>query len=318
MPRRRSAVASSARVRGRTASCRRHISRARSASSARSTGRSASREPSPLVPPAALLPTARAAVDPRASGGTPLAVPDPPPAVLPAVPPPARDIPPAVPDTSPGVADALAIAPSARRCRGGDASHPRPVRPRRRPVICSSGTAESSGSAEQRGGSWLVEPDAVHEHRPSEVDRREVAAVGSVLRLPDAELLQDLLLDLGSDIGVAGQEVAGVLLALAQLVALVGVPGPGLADDALLDADVDQRTLTRDALAVEDVELGLLEGRRALVLHDLHAGPVADDLRTVLEALDTAYVQSDRGVELQRPATGGGLRTAEEDTHLLP
>src|SRR5690606_24694940 len=91
-----------------------------------------------------------------------------------------------------------------------------------------------------------------------------------------------------------------------------------LADDALLDADVDQRTLTRDALAVEDVELGLLEGRRALVLHDLHAGPVADDLRTVLEALDTAYVQSDRGGELQRPATGGGLRTAEEDTHLLP
>ena len=42
------------------------------------------------------------------------------------------------------------------------------------------------------------------------------------------------------------EEGAGVLLALPELVALVRVPGTGLADDALLHPDVDERTLARD------------------------------------------------------------------------
>jgi hypothetical protein len=46
------------------------------------------------------------------------------------------------------------------------------------------------------------------------------------------ELLLDLLLDLVGQVGVVAQEVAGVLLALAELVALVGVPSAGLADEA--------------------------------------------------------------------------------------
>src|SRR5215831_13049613 len=48
-----------------------------------------------------------------------------------------------------------------------------------------------------------------------------------------AELLLDLLLDLVGQVGVVAQEGAGVLLALSQLVALVGVPGAGLAHDPL-------------------------------------------------------------------------------------
>ena len=46
-----------------------------------------------------------------------------------------------------------------------------------------------------------------------------------------------------ADVGVVAQEVPRVLLALAELVALVGVPGAGLAHDALLHAEVDQAAL---------------------------------------------------------------------------
>src|SRR5690606_35590884 len=94
--------------------------------------------------------------------------------------------------------------------------------------------------------------------------------LGSVLA--DAERAQDLLLDLSGEVRVVLEELAGVLLALAQLVSLVGEPGAGLADHAVLDAEVDQAALAGDALAVEDVELGLLEGRGHLVLDDLDAG----------------------------------------------
>src|SRR5690606_30680439 len=81
----------------------------------------------------------------------------------------------------------------------------------------------------------------------------------------DAQLLLDLLLDLQGHVGVVPQEVAGVLLALAELGALVGVPGAGLAHDAVLHAQVDQAALAGDADAVQDVELGLLERRGGLV-----------------------------------------------------
>src|SRR5258708_6494998 len=58
-----------------------------------------------------------------------------------------------------------------------------------------------------------------------------------------AELLLDLLLDLVGEVGVIAQEVAGVLLALPELVALVGVPVAGLTHDRLLDTEVDQPAL---------------------------------------------------------------------------
>src|SRR5581483_5847482 len=106
------------------------------------------------------------------------------------------------------------------------------------------------------------------------LDRR----TGLVDARPDAQLLLDPLLDLVGEVGVVAQEVADVLLALAELIGVVGVPGAGLADQPLLDADVDERTLPADALAVDDVELGLLERRGHLVLHNLRAGPVADRL----------------------------------------
>src|SRR5207244_10664094 len=78
--------------------------------------------------------------------------------------------------------------------------------------------------------------------------------------------------------------------------------------DALLYAEVDQAAFAADPGAVEDVEFGHLEWRRHLVLHDLDTGPVADRVGAVLERLDPAHVQPDRGVELERLAAAGRLR----------
>ena len=129
--------------------------------------------------------------------------------------------------------------------------------------------------------------------------------------------LADPLGDLDHDLGVLGQERLGVLPTLAELLALVGVPGARLLDDAEVDADVEQRALAADALAVHDVELGLPERRGHLVLHDLDPGAVADDLDAVLDGLDAADVEPDRRVELQRPAAGRGLGRAEHHADLL-
>src|ERR1043165_6941405 len=96
-------------------------------------------------------------------------------------------------------------------------------------------------------------------HYLLELDRRGGSLLFGVEGGADAELVLDALLDLVRDVRVVQQELAGVLLALAQLVALVGVPGARLADDALIHTHVDERALAGDALAVEDVELGLLE-----------------------------------------------------------
>ena len=71
----------------------------------------------------------------------------------------------------------------------------------------------------------------------------------------------------------------------------------------MLDAEIEQAARGRDPLAELDVELGLAEGRRDLVLDDLHADAVADRLGALLEGLDAADVQALGGVELQRATT---------------
>src|SRR6185312_17012986 len=96
--------------------------------------------------------------------------------------------------------------------------------------------------------------------RPSEVDRCRHRRVDVDPR-PDPELLLDPLLEFLGDVRVLLEEGPDVLLALTQLFAVVGVPGAGLADDALLHTHVDERALPGNALPVDDVELGLLERR---------------------------------------------------------
>src|SRR5205814_2334375 len=69
--------------------------------------------------------------------------------------------------------------------------------------------------------------------------------------------------------------------------------------------------------AVDDVEFGLLERGRDLVLDDLDADAVAVGLDAFLERLDPADVEPDRRVELQRAAARGRLRVPEHDADLL-
>src|SRR3954447_8931807 len=147
----------------------------------------------------------------------------------------------------------------------------------------SSGSPGAAGRRGRGTGAVLSEIDRRRHH----VDRCALVDASA-----DAQLLLDLLLDLVGEVGVVAQEVADVLLALPELIGLVGVPGAGLLHDPLLDADIDQRALTADALAVHDVELGLLERRRDLVLHDLHPGAVTDRVATVLQRLDAPDVEA--------------------------
>src|SRR5579875_3136463 len=219
-------------------------------------------------------------------------------------------------------------------------------RPRLRGTTCASGYAAGHpGTGRGPGGTGPVGPvgrrGPVGPARPAHPGcgwaggrggagggspARSGGALGAVRRRasirvrprPDTELLLDLLLDLAGEAGIVAQEVAGVLLALAELVALVGVPGPGLAHDPMLDAEVDEAALPADPDAVEDVELRAPEGRAQLVLHDLDAGPVADGLGAVLESLDPAHVEPHGRVELERLPARGGLWGAEHHADLFP
>ena len=132
----------------------------------------------------------------------------------------------------------------------------------------------------------------------------------------DGEVGEDLRLDLLRHVGVLAQELLGVLAALADALAVEGEPGAALLDRAALGAEVDEVALAADALAVEDVELDLAERRRHLVLHDLHARAVADDLLAVLDRADAADVEAHGRVELERVAAGRRLRVAEHDADL--
>ena len=113
------------------------------------------------------------------------------------------------------------------------------------------------------------------------------------------------------------QETLDVLAALAEALPAVGEPRPALLDDLVLDGNVDEVALAGHPLAVHDVELGLAEGRRHLVLHDLDAGAVADHVLAVLDGANAANVDADRRVELQRAAAGGGFGVAEHHADLL-
>src|SRR5262249_52935798 len=78
--------------------------------------------------------------------------------------------------------------------------------------------------------------------------------------------------DLARQSGVLFQESASVILPLADPIAAVAVPRAGFFDHLVDYAEIDHLTLARDALAVEDVEIGCPERRRDFVLYHLDAG----------------------------------------------
>src|SRR5690606_25845130 len=131
-------------------------------------------------------------------------------------------------------------------------------------------------------------------NRPSESGRSGRAGIGRTRgQRGDVQHFADLVFDLVGQIGVLAQELAGVVLALTDLFALVGIPGAGLVDDLVGHAQVDDLAFAADAFAVEDVEFGRLERGRDLVLDDLDLGFVADDVVALLDRADAADVEAD-------------------------
>src|SRR5688572_11241407 len=136
---------------------------------------------------------------------------------------------------------------------------------------------------------------------------------GALLR---QELRADALLDRGRDVLVLEEEIARVLLALPDAVAIEAVPGAGLLDDVLLDAEIDDLAFARDTDPVQDLELGHLERRRDLVLDDLDARLAADDFLAFLDGARAADVEPHRGIELQRVAARRRLGVTEHHADL--
>src|SRR5215472_17324390 len=222
-PRRCSAVASCARVRGADASIRRQICRATASGSA----------------PALRAPSGPPPASSASSRGPPRRLRRP-----------AR-----APDGSPDGQVDIALVAAARN-------------------DLQSGHARATCGARAPGAA----PAAARTGLPDRSIRVEARA--------DAELLLDLLLDLVGEVGVGAQEVPGVLLALAELVALVGVPGTGLADDRLLHAQVDQAALPADANSIQNIEFRGSERRAALVLNYFYLRAVTHGICTIFEGFD--------------------------------
>src|SRR5688572_30838439 len=135
-------------------------------------------------------------------------------------------------------------------------------------------------------------------------------------RLHRYQLGADLVFDFLGNLRTSLQEIASVVLALADALTVVAVPGTGLLDDALGRAHVDDFAFARNAEPVHDFELGLTERRRDLVLDHFDARLVADDFFARLDGADAADIETHRGVELERVATRGGFRVAEHDADL--
>src|SRR5262249_7018828 len=95
------------------------------------------------------------------------------------------------------------------------------------------------------------------------------------------------------------------------------VPRARLLDEAVGGGEIEQLAEAVDAGAEHDLELGLAEGRGALVLDDLDPHARTDDLFAVLDLADAADVEAHRRVELERVAAGGGLGISENDPDLL-
>src|SRR5919108_482849 len=114
------------------------------------------------------------------------------------------------------------------------------------------------------------------------------------------------------------QERGCVLAALSEPLVPVAEIRTRLLDELALEPNVEDAAFPGDPVPVDDVELGLAEGRRDLVLDHLHAHAVAHRLGAVLERLDAADVQALGSVELQRAAAGLSLWATKHYSDLFP
>src|SRR5512146_323697 len=133
----------------------------------------------------------------------------------------------------------------------------------------------------------------------------------------NAQQCLHLLFDFGHECGRVLEVQLCVLTPLADLLTVVAVPRARLVDDPRLGRNIEHQARVADAFRVHDVELGLLERRRHLVLDDLYADVRSDDVFLVLDRPDATNVEPNRRVELERLATGRRLGIAEHDADLF-
>ena len=125
-------------------------------------------------------------------------------------------------------------------------------------------------------------------------------------------MVSNLLLDFVANVGMGAQHFLRSLTALAQTIFAIGVPSAALFHHASFDAHIYNAALTRDALAIHDVELGLPKRRRNLVLHHLGAHAVAHRIvGLILERFDSTNVDANAREELKGAAARRGFGIAE-------
>mmetsp|Transcript_11888 Transcript_11888/g.47917 ORF Transcript_11888/g.47917 Transcript_11888/m.47917 type:complete len:378 (+) Transcript_11888:1299-2432(+) len=139
--------------------------------------------------------------------------------------------------------------------------------------------------------------------------------VGVQLQLAE-ELGANVAVERLGNVGLLLQQQLELVPSLRRLPA-VSVPGAALRNETLVDAEVEEFAGPGDALAKLDVEDGLLEGRRNLVLGDRHAHLVPGRLLALLVRRDLPDVQPHARVELQRITAGRHLWAAEHHADLV-
>src|SRR3989344_1675303 len=109
----------------------------------------------------------------------------------------------------------------------------------------------------------------------------------------------------------AGRVVAHAKLRLAHF-----VRSAALGEDIELLSERDKLTFAADAFAVDNIELGGLEGCRDLILPHLHSRATAHNLLALLDGGNATDVEPYARVELERFTARGGLGVAEQDAYL--
>ncbi len=115
-----------------------------------------------------------------------------------------------------------------------------------------------------------------------------------------------------------GQELLGILPALAQSGFPIGVEGSRLLDDSRRDSQLQHVSGLADAMVEHYVKFSHPEGRRHLVFDYAGADAAADYFRALLDGFDAPQVDSDRTVELQRSPSRRNLGTAVNNPYVLP
>src|ERR1700761_5435896 len=138
-----------------------------------------------------------------------------------------------------------------------------------------------------------------------------------VVRRLDPQLLTQLAVDPPENLLVLLEEAAHILASLPDALAAVAIPRSALLHDVVQHRQVQHIALARNALTVQNVELGIAERSRHLVLDDLHLRARANHYLAFLHCTNAANVDAHRRIKLQRASTRCRLRIAEHHANLF-